>query len=39
MHYKRIGRVVKGVGHLGHDVAMEAEGRQFDSRPPGPMVG
>ena len=27
------GRVVKGVGHLGHDEAMEAGGREFDPRP------
>ena len=26
------GRVVKGVGHLGHDEAMEAGGREFDLR-------
>ena len=25
------GRVGKGVGHLGHDEAMEAGGREFDS--------
>ena len=24
------GRVVKGVGHLGHDEAMEAGGREFN---------
>ena len=27
------GRVVKGVGHLGHDEAMEAGGREFEPRP------
>ena len=27
------GRVVKGVGHLGHDEATEAGGREFDPRP------
>ena len=27
------GRVVMGVGHLGHDEAMEAGGREFDPRP------
>ena len=27
------GRVVKGVGHHGHDEAMEAGGREFDPRP------
>ena len=27
------GRVVKGVGHLGHGEAMEAGGREFDPRP------
>ena len=27
------GRVVKGVGHLGHDEAMEEGGREFDPRP------
>ena len=27
------GRVVKGVGHLGHDEAMEAGGREFNPRP------
>ena len=27
------GRVVKGVGHLGHEEAMEAGGREFDPRP------
>ena len=27
------GRVVKGVGHLGDDEAMEAGGREFDPRP------
>ena len=27
------GRVVKGVGHLGHDEAMEAGGREFDPQP------
>ena len=26
-------RVVKGVGHIGHDEAMEAGGREFDPRP------
>ena len=26
-------RVVKGVGHLGHDEVMEAGGREFDPRP------
>ena len=30
------GRVVKGVGHLGHDEAMEAGGREFDR---GTIVG
>ena len=25
-------RVVKGVGHLGHDEVMEAGGREFDPR-------
>ena len=25
--------MVKGVGHLGHDEAMEAGGREFDPRP------
>ena len=27
------GRVVMGVGHLGHDEAMEVGGREFDPRP------
>ena len=27
--YRLHGRVVKGVGHLGHDEAMEAGGREF----------
>ena len=27
------GRVVKGVGHLGHDEVMEAGGCEFDPRP------
>ena len=27
------GRVVKGMGHLGHNEAMEAGGREFDPRP------
>ena len=27
------GRVAKGVGHLGHDEAMEVGGREFDPRP------
>ena len=27
------GRVVKGVGHCGHDEAMEVGGREFDPRP------
>ena len=27
------GRVVKGVGHLGHGEAMEAGGREFNPRP------
>ena len=27
------GRVVKGVIHLGHDEAIEAGGREFDTRP------
>ena len=27
------GGVVKGVGHLGHDEAMEAGGREVDPRP------
>ena len=27
------GRVVKGVGHLGHEEAMETGGREFDPRP------
>ena len=27
------GRVVKGVGHIGHDEAMEVGGREFDPRP------
>ena len=27
------GRVVNGVGHLGHDEAMEAGGREFEPRP------
>ena len=26
-------RVVKGVGHIGHDEAIEAGGREFDARP------
>ena len=30
---KSFSRVVKGVGHLGHDEAMEAGGREFDPRP------
>ena len=30
---ENIGRVVKGVGHRGHDEAMEAGGREFDPRP------
>ena len=34
MYYSRLrGRVVTGVGHLGHDEAMEAGGREFDPRP------
>ena len=33
MRYSCPGRVVKGVGHLGHDEAMEAGGREFDPRP------
>ena len=32
-HYGIHGRVVKGVGHLGHDEVMEAGGREFDPRP------
>ena len=28
-----VNRVVKGVGHLGHDEVMEAGGREFDPRP------
>ena len=31
--YVAYGRVFKGVGHLGHDEAMEAGGREFDPRP------
>ena len=31
--YRLHGRAVKGVGHLGHDEAMEAGGRVFDPRP------
>ena len=31
--YRLHGRVVKGVGHLGNDEAMEAGGREFDPRP------
>ena len=31
--YVLYGRGVKGVGHLGHDEAMEAGGREFDRRP------
>ena len=31
--YRLHGRVGKGVGHLGHDEAMEAGGREFDPRP------
>ena len=31
--YRLHGRVVKGVGHLGHDEVMEAGGREFDPRP------
>ena len=31
--YRLHGRVVKGVGLLVHDEAMEAEGREFDPRP------
>ena len=27
------GRVVKGLGHIGHDEVMEAGGREFDPRP------
>ena len=27
------GRVIKGVGHLGHDEAVEAGGREFNPRP------
>ena len=27
------GRIVKGVGHPGHDEAMEAGGREFNPRP------
>ena len=27
------GRVAKGEGHLGHDEAVEAGGREFDPRP------
>ena len=33
---QRVGRLtgaVKGVGHLGHDEAMEAGGREFEPRP------
>ena len=32
------GQVVKGAGHLGHDEAMKAAGREFDPRP-GHYVG
>ena len=31
--YMDCGQVVKGVGHLGNDEAMEAGGREFDPRP------
>ena len=34
MTYGRLhGRVVKGVGHIGHEEAMEAGGCEFDPRP------
>ena len=33
------GRVVKGVGHHGHDEAMEAGGREFNPRPGHYIVG
>ena len=32
-HTRLHGRVGKGVGHLGHDEAMEAGGREFKPRP------
>ena len=32
-HLRPHGRVVKGVGHLSHEEAMEAGGREFDPRP------
>ena len=31
--YRLHGRVVKGVGPIGHDEVMEAGGREFDPRP------
>ena len=31
--YRLHGRVVKGMGHLGHEEAMETGGREFDPRP------
>ena len=31
--YSLHGRVIKGVGHLDHDEATEAGGREFDPRP------
>ena len=33
LHMRLHGRVVKGVGHHGHDEVMEAGGREFDPRP------
>ena len=32
-YYRLHGRVVKGVGQLGHEEAMETGGREFDPRP------
>ena len=32
-HLRLRGRVVKGVGHFGHEEAVEAGGREFDPRP------
>ena len=33
LEHRLYGRVVKGMGHLGHDEAMEAGGREFEPRP------
>ena len=31
--------MVRGVGHVGHDEAMEAGGREFEPRPGGTIAG